>query len=180
MNKLRALWKRLKAILKKSSKNPFLLTESVTTRVSPVELQVYKIDADRNGKTLMEWARDTLNSGVSQQTLVHLKKGSTSRQDSVDAVYKMLDDEDLDFSGAPILPIRKKTRMTAKKISGHPCMNLNAEVPTNFTASECQGVCTSNRPGMAGKACFWSSMVAKQCDAFEPKRVLNQRLPVKK
>jgi hypothetical protein len=126
---------------------------------------VYKIDADRNGKTLMEWMRDTLNRGVSQQTLAHLKKGSTSRQDSVEAVYKMLDDDEFDFVGAPI-PIRKRSKPMTKKLSGHPCMNLNAEVPTNFTASECQGVCTSNRPGMLGKACF--------------KRVLNQRLPIKK
>lgn len=179
MKRLRALWSRLKAIFKKKSKNPFLLSETISSNVSPVELQVYRIDADRNGKSLGEWIRDTLNGGVSQQTLAHLKKGSTSRQDSIDAVYRMLDEDDMDLTGAPIIPIRKKTPMP-KKLSGHPCMNLNAEVPPNFTGAECQGVCTSRKPGMQGKACFWSSLVAKQCDAFEPKHVLNTRLPVKK
>jgi hypothetical protein len=180
MKRLRKLWGRLKAIFKKTSKNPFLLSESITASVSPVELQVYRIDADRNGKNLGEWIRDTLNNGVSQQTLVHLKKGSTSRQDSIDAVYKMLDDEDVAYIGAPILPIRKIPSKMPKKLSGHPCMNLDANVPTNFTGNECQGVCTSRQPGMQGKACFWSSLVAKQCDAFEAKHVLNTRLPVKK
>lgn len=180
MNRLRALWCRLKALFTRKKLNPFLLTESVEAKVSPLELQVYRIDADRNGKNLGEWVRDTLNRGVSAQTLAHLKKGSTSRQDSINAVYNMLDSDDVEFGGAPILPIRKKPKPMAKKLSGHPCMNLDAEVPTNFTGAECQGVCTSNKPGMAGKACFWSSLVAKQCDAFEPKRVLNTRLPVKK
>jgi hypothetical protein len=178
MGRLRALGRRIAGLFTRKRSNPFLLTDSVEAKVSPLELQVYKIDADRNGKNLGEWVRDTLNRGVSSQTLTHLKKGSASRQNSIDAVYNMLDSDD--FGGSPILPIRKKVEPMAKKLSGHPCMNLDAEVPTNFTGAECQGVCTSNRPGMAGKACFWSSLVAKQCDAFEPKRVLNTRLPVKK
>lgn len=66
-----------------------------------------------------------------------------------------------------------------KKLSGHPCFHLNATIPPNFTAQECQGVCTSRYPGYAGRPCFWGALAANQCEAYEPKHVLPTELPSK-
>jgi len=178
MKLMRNMWKALKKIFQKKDNSPFALTEIVTTRVSPVEQQVYKLDADRNGKSLSEWIRETLNNGISKQTLVHLSKGSDARQDSLNAVYNMMDEADREAEGLSLLPVRRET-MSNKKVSGHPCHNLNPTIPVNFTANECQGVCESRVPGVGGRPCFWGPQAAHQCDAFETKKVIPIRLPTK-
>ena len=173
---LTAIWGFLTRIFRTRTTNPFALTEDIKAKVSPVELEVYHLDADRNGKTLSEWVRSTLNSGISRDTLVHLSKGSVARQDALDAVYNMMDAED---GGAPILPLRNERTMS-KKVSGHPCRHLNPSLPPNFTTADCQGVCTSRKPGLNGRPCFWGSLAAQQCEGFDRKRVLPLGLPTKK
>lgn len=178
MKWMKTLWALLVGIFRKN-RNPFALTEKLSAFVSPTELHVYRLDADRNGKTLGEWVRSTLNAGVSRDTLVHLSKGSAARQDALDAVYNMLDAEDRAYEGAPILPIRNEVRMSNKKVSGHPCRHLDPQIPPNYTAADCQGVCTNRKPGMNGRPCFWGALAASQCSGFERKRVLPLGLPTK-
>lgn len=168
---MKNLWKRLIQIFRRKG-NPFELTAYVKSQVSPMELHIYKMDADRNGKSLSEWVRSTLNGGVSKSTMLHLSKGSDSLQNSLDAVYNMMDAEDRNYDGAPIIPLLRNEVRMPTNISGHPCRHLDPTIPKNFTASECQGICTNPMPGMNGRPCFWGAQAARQCNGFDTKRVL--------
>ncbi len=164
MRWLRRLWARIRGVA-----DPFAQSETLEAVVSPIELQIYRFDADRNGMTLAEWVRTTLNAGVSEHTMKHLAKGSNARKSVMDMAFDMLDeDEILGGSVMPLPPVRKYMN----QVSGHPCRHLNPTIPANFTANECQGVCKSRKPGFEGRPCFWGSLAAKNCDGFEPKLVL--------
>lgn len=167
------MWSWLKSLFRRRRTGVFTLSEQVSAPVSRMELEIFEIDAQRSGLSLEEWIRRTLNAGVSRETKVHLAKGREGLGKALDAAYSSLDDEN---DGS--LP--RIVRMpTPPAISGHPCRNLNPQIPSNYTANECQGTCTSKTVGFAGRPCFWAALAAKGCDAFEPKRVLPLSLPTK-
>jgi hypothetical protein len=161
---LRRLWARLRGLA-----DPFELSETVQAPVSPIEMRIYRFDADRNGLSMNEWIRTTLNAGVSAHTMKHLAKGNGSRKTVMDMAFDMLDEDEI--FGGPVLPLPPE-RKYMDRISGHPCRHLNPTIPANFTANECQGVCKSTKVGFNGRPCFWAPLAAKNCDGFEPKRVL--------
>lgn len=164
MKWFKRVWTRLVTLLRGGS-DPFQLTETVEASVSPIELGIYRIDADRNGLTLADWIRTTLNAGVSADTMKHMAKGR-GNQDVMDMAFKQLDEDEM-FSG-PVFPLAPKSKYM-DQVSGHPCRFLNPELPSNYTRAECSGSCKSRQVGFNGRPCFWSSMVAKECDAFAPK-----------
>ena len=164
MNWLKRVWARLRTLVRGGS-DTFQLTETVEASVCPIELGIYRIDADRNGLTLADWIRTTLNAGVSADTMKHMSKGR-GNQDVMDMAFKQLDEDEI-LSG-PVFPLTSK-RKYMDPVSGHPCRHLNPELPQNFTRAECSGSCKSNMVGFGGRPCFWSSMVAKEFDAFQPK-----------
>ena len=103
------------------------------------------------------------------------------RKQGVAKLECLRDEEDRLTEGtdtAPVLPLAPRKPMN-KKLSGHPCFHLNAEIPPNFTANECQGICTSQQRGYSGRPCFWGSLSAKECPAFERKHILPTELPTK-
>lgn len=162
----------LKAIFRRRRTGVLALTERVSAPVSRLELEIFETDADRSGLSLEEWIRRTLNVGVSRETRVHLTKGREGLDRALNAAYSALGEEN---DGPPRI-----VRMpTPPAVSGHPCKNLNPQIPANFTANECQGSCTSKKPGFSGRPCYWSALAAKGCDGFEPKRVLPLSLPTK-
>ena len=173
-------WKRILGLFRrKKPPGPFALVKTIQTNVSEVEFSIYELEADRNGMSLQDWMRSTLNQGVSRETLRRLSHGSG--QTALDMAYQMLDEEDRLTEGtdtAPVLPLAPRKPMN-KKLSGHPCFHLNAEIPPNFTANECQGICTSQQRGYSGRPCFWGSLSAKECPAFERKHILPTELPTK-
>jgi hypothetical protein len=174
------LWKRIVGLFRrKKSRDIFEAGRTIQTSVSEVEFSIYRLEADRNGMSLQDWMRETLNRGVSRETLRRLSSGSG--QAALNMAYQMLDEEDRLSEAtdtAPVLPLAPRRPMY-KKLSGHPCFHLSAEIPKNFTASECQGVCTSQHPGFSRKPCFWGPLAATECPAFERKHVLPTELPTK-
>jgi hypothetical protein len=175
MKWLRRLWARMRTRLSGKG-NPFELSETVEAVVSPMELQIYRIDADRNGLDLATWLRTTLNAGVSASTLKHLSKGR-GNQNVVDMAFAALDEDDI--LGGPVFPLAPKSKSKyMDKVSGHPCRHLNPDLPKNMTRAECSGSCKSSMRGYGGRPCFWSSLAAKNCDAFQPKT--NPTTPTRK
>jgi hypothetical protein len=164
MRWLRRLWARLRGVA-----DPFELSESVEAPVSPVEKRIYLIDAARNGMSLRDWIRTTLNAGVSDHTMKHLAKGNGPRKDVVDMAFDMLDEEEI--LGGRIIPLPPRKKYM-DQVSGHPCRHLNPTIPKNMTAAECQGSCKSRKPGFEGRPCYWGPLAAKNCDGFDTKRVL--------
>jgi hypothetical protein len=156
MKWLRRLWARMRTRLSGKG-NPFELSETVEAVVSPMELQIYRIDADRNGLDLATWLRTTLNAGVSASTLKHLSKGRGNQN---------------------VVDMAKSKSKYMDKVSGHPCRHLNPDLPKNMTRAECSGSCKSSMRGYGGRPCFWSSLAAKNCDAFQPKT--NPTTPTRK
>lgn len=155
----------LRRIFRLDEADPFALTQSIKASVSPVELKIFRIDADRNGITLHDWIRSTLNKGVSADTMRHLSKGVGEDIDVLNTAFELLEDHEL--LGGNAAPVRKKYM----KISGHPCRHLNPEIPQNYTKASCQGSCNSRHPGYGGRPCFWGAPVAKDCDAFQAKTI---------
>jgi hypothetical protein len=162
MNWLRRLLAR---VFKRRRNEPFALTETITVRISPVELGMFQTDAQRNGFTLDQWVREKLNKGVSQGTLLHLSKGHN--QSALEAAFN-LDDDYQDPRVIPLGPRRAKMNKP-RQISGHPCQFLDPTLPPNMTANECQGVCAKRKPGWTGRPCYWSGQAAKNCDEFATK-----------
>lgn len=171
-------WAHIGRWFRREPFDPFELTKKVGTKVSEIEFSVYSLEADRNGITLEEWIRSTLNQGVTPETRHRLS--SASGKEALDMAFRMIEDDDYleGANTAPVLPLAPRKTMN-KKLSGHPCFHLNAEIPPNFTANECQGVCTTEQPGFANRPCFWAPLTAKECPAFERKRVLPSALPAK-
>ena len=168
-------WQRVRRWLRREPSDLFALTNVVQTKVSDIEFGVYRREANRNNMTIAEWARSTLNKGVSPNTLKQLSDGHGGAE-ALDFAYRLLDEEDRLLEGTsgsfPILPLGPRRKTMDKILSGHPCFHLNAELPPNFTRNECQGTCASNDPGYRGRPCYWSSLAAKECGGYGPKHAM--------
>lgn len=142
----------------------FDLSESLTVKISPAERNLYETDAYRNGLTLQQWARKSLNSSVSRSTIDFLRKSRD--MSAAEKAFADLDQED-EFLLGTRTHVKRLPVANNKLISGHPCYHNDARTPPNFAPSDCQGTCRAS--SWDGRPCSWDSRSASNCMRFAPK-----------
>lgn len=136
--------------------------------------QLYTFAANREGLTLPEWVRRSLNKAVPSSELKRLEQ-KTLHAAGIEAAYQQLDRDEAAgltglSSGGDAIEARAVTSSTkAKKrlpmVPGHPCRHLSAELPPGGSSQrDGQGTCTVQE-----RMCHWPAAVASQCPVFRNK-----------
>lgn len=155
--KLKSWWRRLRG-----------LRPTVKIQLSEELLALYNHLANREGLSLDEWVRKSLNSAVPRAELRRLERGALHAA-GLELANIQLDEDERLTSSVVSYDERPATRKALPVVHGHPCAHLLPKYPMGYTPRDCQGTCSSTQDGFRGRVCQWASTVANNCAAFEPK-----------
>lgn len=132
--------------------------------------QLYTFAANREGLTLPEWVRRSLNKAVPSSELKRLEQ-KTLHAAGIEAAYQQLDRDEasgltgLSSGGDAVAPATSAKKKRLPMVPGHPCRHLSAELPPGGTSQrDGQGTCTAQE-----RMCHWPAAVAAQCPVFRNK-----------
>lgn len=147
--------------------------------------------AQKNGKKLNVWVRDTLLANVppnvdrlqdQERQGIAVQEEAFRQLEAQDQVMGLSLDpasvqalspnpgEASNRSAVPVLPSEPPA---PKKEEGplyppHPCRHLKREFTAHWDASKCQGTCGHPEPKQTGNICQWPGGVARNCPYFAP------------
>lgn len=149
-------------------------SRTVSLDVTNELYQLYVFAANREGLTLVEWMRRSLNKAVPSSELKRLEQ-KTLHAAGIEAAYQQLDrDEAQGLTGlsfgsdavpAPGASQPAQKRRSLPMVPGHPCIYLSPELPPGFTTRDAQGSCVAQ----GDRLCHWTAAVAKQCPVYRGK-----------
>jgi uncharacterized protein (DUF1778 family) len=186
------------ALFFRTRRNRMSAKTRISAQVDVTEYNLIRKWADKNGKTLSEYVRETLLASVPEAEKAHAARTPESMTVE-DKAWEEIDKSDEVNTGMPgVLPIpparraqpgvvteanrthpmQRVTKVTPSRLPQvppgvHPCVHLSLSVPANMRG-QCQGTCTSQ--SQRGKVCFWTPTTARSCPVFEGKETKNRNL----
>lgn len=132
------------------------------------QLALIKHLASQDSKSPEQWAKEAVLSRIPPGTPSKLDKRSQAKA-MMGAAFNQLEAQDREHpSEAGLLVEEPEAPASPIPEVPHSCFYLDPAQPTQYKG-QCSGVC--NSPAQRGRVCFWSSMKARECPVFRPRRV---------